>query len=664
MIKLSELNIFKHWPPFVRAYRQNAAGMDLSPAQRNYLKWGTILLVAITTGIWFIFSLPYFRHQADVNFFAYSNVFVRQFFDHTNEFHISEFLWRFVAQFYLNTPLIVLVVGFMVIGFCVTSWKTVGPYTPFLLPLFFLMFPSPNPTHASIAISLWLVMLFLSLYFIIYRMAAKHRGALGPLIAMHLLCAVLSIALYYLSGHWALMFSIAVVLANLIGVPMAFSAKEKRLLKIRLWDLGISVVIAVFAGLLFWKASSYPGFSAPWFVWVALIVFALACLPGIVLQAYNNQKTFLYQTAKKQGKIQDGKPALAPPYHVLLTVIATGITCVLVFVFAHNPLRHTLTRVENAVARNQYAQSLKLSDRYFQKFGIPKKHPSPKALEGRYRLASYLKLSLLMEGELNNRFLDYSDLHEMSLMYPAPLPFVGPYDYSYIKVYDNLGLFAPAVPQIRSNMELFGVQNRFFEPLIRAQVGTAQVRLMKTTFYYAKKSLYTRQFYLSARDTVAAMLAQGIDGSRPASLQDSSLHEGGFFIDQWVQCEVEYRLSTGDSVFSAPVVDYYAFLNLMEKRMDRIPLLVRLYRLANVPTLPRYMQEAVCLHLGFPQNISRQQLLNSHYQGYRIHVDAAADVQNVTASLDRLRHRSISFEEVTRQYNSTYTYHYLFGVIQ
>lgn len=664
MSKLSGFNIFKHWPPFVRAYRQNAAGMDITPTQKNYLKWGTIIPVAIVTVVWIVFSLPYFRHQAEVSFFAYTGDFVRPFFDNTNGLHISEFLWRFVAQFYLNTPLTVLVVAFMVTGFCLTSWKTAGPYTPFLLPLFFLMFPSPDPTHASIAVSLWLVMLFLGLYFVMFRMAAKHHGAWGPLIAMHLFSAVLSVALYYLTGHWALMFSIAVVCANLIGVPMALSAKERRLLKIRLWDSGISVAIALCSGLFFWKASSYPGFSAPWYVWVALVVFALACLPGIVLQAYNNQKTFLYETARMQGKIQDGKPALASPYHILLTLIATGVTCVLVFVCARSPLLQTITKVENAVIKGDYAKSLRLCDRYFQKFGVLKKHPSEKVLEGRYRLASYLRLSLLTEGELNNRFLDYSNLHEMGLMYPAPLPFIGGYDYSYIQVYDKLGLWAPAVPQIRSNMELFGIQNRFIEPLIRAQIGTAQVRLMQTTFYYAKKSLYTRPFYRAARDTVQTMLAQGIDGSRPASLQDSCLHQGGYFIDQWVASEVEYRLSQGDSVFSAPMVDYYAFLNLMDKRLDRIGLLLRLYRLAEVKTLPRYMQEAVCLQAGFPQKTSPQQLLENRYQGYRISTGAAADVQSVVSALDQLRQRRISFEEVTRKYNSTYTYHYLFGVIQ
>lgn len=648
----------------MRAYRRNAAGMELSHRQKSYLKWGTILLVGITSAAWCVLCLPYFQHQADVNFFTYSNRFVNQFFDNSNSLRISEFLWRFVAQFYLNVPMILLVVGFMITGFCVTSWKTAGPYTPFLLPLFFLTFPSSNPTYASIAISLWLIMLFLGLYFIIARFAARHRGAVGPLILMHLFSAALSVALYYAAGHWALMFSVAVVLSHLIGIPMALSAKDKRLMKIRLIDFVISLAIALCSGLFFWKVSSFPGFKAPWYLYIALMLFFLACVPGIVLQMYNNQKTYLYRMALKQGKIQDGKPALAFPYHLLLTLVATGITCLFILVHTNNKILSTTARVENAVTKGNYARSLKLCDRYFQKFGVPKKHPGEKKLQQRYRLASYLRLSLLMEGELNNRFLDYSNLHEMNLMYPAPLPFVGPYDYSYIKVYENLGLFAPAVPQIRSNIERYGLQNRFVEPLIHAQVATGQTRLLQTTFYYARKSLFCRKFYKNNRDAVKALEAQNIEGTRPVGLNDPSLHEGGYFIDQWVQSEVEYKLSNGDSVLNLPLLDYYAFLNLMEKRIDKVDLLLRLYRLAGIKTLPRYVQEALCLHAGYPHSITRQQLLTQTFHGYHLSENAAANVLNVYEAYRQLQRQTISFETVTNRYNSTYTYHYLFSVIR
>lgn len=655
-------SLFKHWPPFVRAYRQNAAGMNPAPGEKKYLQWGTIALVFIMTVIWFIVNLPYFEYQANIGFFTYSNAFVRQFFDSTTGLHISEFLWRFLSQFYLNVPLTALVVGLVVLVFCFTAWKTVGPYTPFLLPMFLLMFSSPEPTHASIAISLFLVMIFLWIYFLLFRFVAKCRGAWPCLLLMHVFAAASSVSLYHATGHWTLVFSIAVVCVHLIGIPMT-SSQEKHLRKIRFWDFGISAAIALFAGVFFWKASSYPGFQAPWYVWIALIVFCLACLPGIVLQAYNNQKIYLHEIAKKQGRQQDGKPVLAFPFHLLLTLIATGIG-ILLFVFAHNASEKAIIKAENAIAKDRYAECLELCDTYFEKYGVLKKHPSEKVMKNRYHLASCLRLGLLMEGDLNNRFLDYSDLHEMGLMYPMPLPFLAGYDYSYVKVYEKLGLFAPMMPQVCSNIELFGMQNRFLEPLLRAQAGTGQVRLMQTYLYYAKKSLYGRRFYPMYRDLANNLSAKGIDGSRPASLQDPDLHASGSFIDQWVKSEVEYKLSKQDSVLPMPLLDYYTFLNLMEKRLDQVQLLARLYRFAGAKNMPRYLQEAVCLQVGYPYKVSRQQLASSRFEGFPISSEAASAVLNVSAVRQGLIQRSISFDEVTRRYSATYTYHFLFVVIR
>ncbi|MDE7072249.1 MAG: hypothetical protein K2O66_02640, partial [Bacteroidales bacterium] len=49
-------NIFRHWPPFIRAYRQNAKGMEVTPQQQKYLKGSTGLLVAVFTLVWCLYS--------------------------------------------------------------------------------------------------------------------------------------------------------------------------------------------------------------------------------------------------------------------------------------------------------------------------------------------------------------------------------------------------------------------------------------------------------------------------------------------------------------------------------------------------------------------------------------------------------------------------------
>lgn len=659
---LQKSHIFRYWPPFIRAYRQNAKGMEVTAQQQKYLRWGTVLLVAFFTLAWFLYSLPYFRNQADISLFTYTGDFVRPFFDNTTSLRISEFLWRFVVQFYFNLPLMILVVAFMVIGFCVTSWKTAGPYTPFLLPLFFLLFSSSEPAQASIAISLWLCMGALAFYFSLFRLVARHPRAWAPLILLHTVAAFFSVALYYAAGHWALVFSIAVVCVHLIGIPMAVSDKETRLWKIRLWNLIISVLIAVLSGFFSWKISSYPGFRAAWYVWVAMIVYFLACLPGIVLQAYNNRKVFLYEYNRRHGVVQDGKPALTSPYNVKLTLVALALGCVLVFGLNRDPLSRSLVQVQNAVSHNDYTESLRICDRYYQRYGNAFNREDRESMQNRYHLSSYLRLSLLMTGQLGNRFFEYASLPEVAwMMYPMPLPFVGAQDYSYIKTYESLGLAAPSVPQILSCIELFGLQNRFIEPLVKAEIATGQYRLLENTFYYARKTFYAKKFYHLYRSEVKQLTAACQDGSRPVSLQDSTLREGGYFIDDWVQKEFEYRFASDPGTINAALGDYYTFLMLLEKKMDKIPTILEHYGRMDNKTLPVYLQEAICIQAGYPQHISKKKLLSASYGGFRLSAASADAVSDTYVAYQAMKQNKISFEEVQRKYGDTYTFYWLFA---
>lgn len=532
----SKYNIFKHWPPFVRAYRQNLSGMDLDASQRRYLKWGTIILISLFTVAWFWYSIPYFRYQSDISLFTYTGDFVRPFFDGNHAPLVSEFLWRFVSQFYLNIPLTALVVGLMVIGFCVTSRRMAGPYMPFLLPLFFLLFTSPEPRYASVAISLWLNMWALSLYFGFTRHAAHHPRSWAPLIMMHLYAMILGSVLYYATGRWALVFCSAVVLVHLFGIPMSLSDKEHGLGRIRMWNFIVSLLLNFIVSFLFWDFVDYYGYSFPWYVWAALIIYVLACLPGIVLQAYNNRKVFIYEWKKRKGLLQDGKPALAPSYHILLTLIAIGLGCVMIFVLARNPLQRTLIKTQNAVVQGDYTQSLKLCKSYFDKVPLPsgKRQMDKEYMENRNLLASYFKLSLLMKGKLDNLFLEYASLPEMAEMFPVPQPNVGVYDYSYIKIYEELGLAEPAVPQILSNMELYGLQNRFMKPLLWAQKTSGRYELMETTLYYARKTLYSRALYLEQKDDIDFLVQE----YRRAEKEQ---RENGFYKAQAEQMENSER---------------------------------------------------------------------------------------------------------------------------
>lgn len=682
---IQKYNFFKLWPPFIRAYRQSATGQELTIQQRNYLKWGSILLVALFAVAWFIFYLPFLVHQAGTSLFTYTGSFVQPFFDASSAPRVSEFLWRFVAQFYLNVPLICLIVAFLVIGFCITSRKTVGPYTPFLLPLFFLLFPSSDPAQASIAISLWLIMGALAFYFVLSRWAARHPRALGPLIAMHLYGAVVSALLYYVTGHWALMFGIAVSFVHLIGIPMSLSDKREGLFSLRLWNFGLTAAAMLATGLVFWSRASYSPFNAPWYVWAALVVYALACLPGLVLQAYNNRKVYLYEWKKRKGEVQDGKPALSSPYHVLLSLIAIVLGFVLFF-FSRNSDSRSLMRMENALEAGNYAKSLSICRSYFHSGGPGKtaalfqsREEEAFAASRQARMEAGYKFSLLMEGRLNQDYLALSggassfsgatsfgnDSSFASVssrpvsstdrpsstdgraltdcptptaqsskpafpgaLFPEPDPRMRADDYIYIALCQAAGLEQGALSLVLSAIEREGLQTRYMEPLLASSLEMQQYDLFRNTLYYARKTLSENNLYHYYRGVSKNLLLSYRPDSMPVLKADNPdvLAVGGF-IDRWVVETFEQQVFGGRLVFgqdkiyidrsssrgkpvrrvllpgqdlnepaNAALLEYYAFLRLMERRIELVPYLLQAYRLCGFEALPAYLQEALCLY--------------------------------------------------------------------
>ncbi len=498
----AKYNIFKHWTPLVQAYRQNASGMEVDASQKRYLKWGTLIPVMLFAIGWFLYYLPYFKHQADISFFAYTGNFVQPFFDGTSAPRISEFLWRFVAQFYFNTPLIVAVVAFLMIGFCITSWATAGPYTPFLLLLYCLLFPSADPAQASIAISLWLNMGALSIFFLLFRHAARHPRAWTPLVLFHVYTAIAGALLYYATGHWALLFCIAVVFSHLVGIPMALGDKKQGLWKIRLWNFIVSAFITSALSCWLWDISTDAGFHAPWYVWMALVIFGVACIPGILLQAYNNRKIFLYEWGKRRG-IHDGKPVLVPAHHILLTLVAVGFSCLVLFVFARNPLDRALVKAQNAVVRADYLAVQDVCQEFRAKSGLAEGQ-----LKSSYERISdpseivtleiYSMLSSVGQGLFPLDSMDsFSRLcHRVDSMR------VSARDYAYVQLNVLLGRPSEVCRMILADAGRYGLQNRFMEPLADACWATGQQELLQEVLYYAKKSLYSKPLYYRYKDSV------------------------------------------------------------------------------------------------------------------------------------------------------------------
>ncbi|MDE6631047.1 MAG: hypothetical protein K2K11_06500 [Bacteroidales bacterium] len=584
MKRLERYNPSKLWPPFIRAYRQNATGQRLSPQQEKYLRYGNGLIVFVFAVIWFIFYLPYFQHQADTGFFAYTHNFVRPFFDSDQAPRVNEFLWRFVSQFYMNVPLIVLVVGLMVWGFYYTCKKTVGPYTPFLLPLFFLLFPSYNLVQASTAISLWLIMAALTVYFSLTRLAARHPNAILPRILMHTYAVVAVVALYYVAGYWALLFAIAVTLVHLIGLPMSLGDKKEGLLRIRCWSLGITLVLMTVLAVVCLHYTGYVPFKAPWYVWAMIIVYGLACIPGLVLHSYNNRKVYIYEWKKRQGEVLDGKPALSPSYNVLLSLIAVCVGLVL-FLCSHDAERRAVIRVENALQKQDYAKSLAVCERYFS---TEKAYPGPFAKKTkeprvRARMEDAYKYSLLMEGRLNQDTL-------VKCLFAAPAEGVPVDNYIYISLCNALGLSDMTLDLIMSRIDGYGMQNRYLEPLLESSLQERQYDIFRQTLYYTRRTLNERSLYHYYRGLSKNLLVSYTpekDGEISGEVKSSArLAENGF-IDEAVKKAFESQeFSASNKPDNIALLEYYTFLVLQQGDEGKARHLAHLYTLAGFEALP------------------------------------------------------------------------------
>lgn len=600
---------------------------------KSYIAWGAAVAFAVFC---LLYALPALEHQGHITFFCYLPEFVRPFFDGlfsrtqasvsqgivaTNgilsdaelwagtspnvlQARIAEFLWRFVSQFYLNKPLALLVASGVTTLFLLSCRTTARVYTLLLLPLFFYFFTHPEPLHAAVAIALLLDMAALNLT------ARLLRTKIHPL-AFFCILFVVTLLCFVIGGKWALLFVAGFVLILVVGK-----------VNTKTWVGGL--VALLLATLLAWNVAYTPAFAYPPYVWAMVALFIIGM--GLGIFGRHEARLFL--------------PFL-------------GLALAMSFLSLQTPLERTLLKAQNAIAQDNYTRSLQLCARYYEKY-----HPTQdemkdeKSTADRFLLAACLKLSLLRQDELCNRFLDYSNYYEMNLMYPAALPFSYAGAWPYVKTYDALRLYAPQVPFIFAYTEKVGYQNRLAAPLLAAEYGTQQIRLAKITERYVKNTLYGQR--VSAPACVGAE-----DGARPVPVSSPELVRGGTTLDEWVRIYGARRMEEG-AVLERELLDYYTLLLLLDKDLGAMPAVVKAYAAAGASVLPVYVQEALCIWC-MEQGENPQIILRRDFDGFHINIDNFERVDAVYRARYLVQNGRESFADLTRQYASTYTYHYLFG---
>ena len=231
-------------------------------------------------------------------------------------------------------------------------------------------------------------------------------------------------------------------------------------------------------------------------------------------------------------------------------------------------------------------------------------------------------------------------------------PYMNECAYPYVLLQDCLGVYAPQVPFILSHFEKEGWQNRFVEPLLRAELHTGQGRLLQKSLRYASRTLAHRKMALEMPCAVE-------DGSRPVPLQSASLVRGGNHLDGWVKLYAE-GFPGKPAEFSVPLLEYYTLLCLLDKRLDRVEFLTEQASQLGCKTLPAYMQEAVCFMRNYPSSLSRKQMLETPYMGYHLNLNVLEDVETVYRAWALYHIGKMDFMEASRLYRHTFTFRFYF----
>lgn len=332
-----------------------------------------------------------------------------------------------------------------------------------------------------------------------------------------------------------------------------------------------------------------------------------------------------------------------------------AFACVPVFVFCfhHNSLERNLLQVRQAACVGNYERCFAISDKVCrERASVPLDEEKEAVRVQRVEMTAWLKLSLLQTGRLNNMFLDYDGVPLMDGMFASGFPYEEACAYPYVLLQDCLGVYAPQVPFILSYFEKKGWQNRFVEPLLRAELHTGQGRLLQKSLRYASRTLA-----FASCDTYGA--APVVDGSRPVPLQSACLVRGSNHLDGWVKLYAE-GFPGKPAEFSVPLLEYYTLLCLLEKRLDRVDFLAEQGARLGCKTLPAYMQEAVCFMRNYPSSLPRKQMLETPYMGYYLSLNVLEEVEEVYRAWALYHNGKMNFLEASRLYRNTFSFRLYF----
>ncbi len=274
----------------------------------------------------------------------------------------------------------------------------------------------------------------------------------------------------------------------------------------------------------------------------------------------------------------------------------------------------------------------------------------------RAEMAMTLKWALLTGGRLNEDFLAYGAIPEMDLMLPIRFPA----DYRTAKPYSCLtmacGLYVPALSTMICATDRIGLDPFSARLLTEICLQTGRLSLARRYIAHLPKEEQSDWYDKLTQGRQALWAWDSLPYLLPSEPGTTDAWVGLFYpIDSAEKAAFDLSPSQARCL-----LDYYTLLQLLYKRLDRIPTLVEAYRNLGASRLPTYVQEAFLLAMNYLNGgIAKDELLQWREGDLRIEPDVIARFEQWFLDFNRLRNGVDNWNEIQRNHGASYVFYFI-----
>lgn len=281
----------------------------------------------------------------------------------------------------------------------------------------------------------------------------------------------------------------------------------------------------------------------------------------------------------------------------------------------------------------------------------------------RMAVALCLKWALFSEGSLNNNFLSYSDIPEMGLLLPFQYPIIDSLStIPFCKAIMASGVYVPAMSSMICFMDKYGIDSLSAELFIDicASMGRKSLALRYISYLPKEKRLSWHIALDSVRQEIS------IWDSIPYNISSEP-----FIVDDWVS--LYYPLNAEelaswklDADRDKTRLDYYTLMQLLHKKLERLPFIIDEYKRINADTLPTYVQEALLLSWDYMREggISKEGVEKWKQGSLSLDKDIIKRFEDWFVDIMRFERGFCSISELQSRYPNSYLMFFVFDGIQ